>query len=145
MMRTTAKNPETTPIPVQLSEPEFNQFISPHLSMPSTTVVTIPHNWYLGSELMEGGRNHATDRYPDGGAWPDHDRCDGEHHRGWPRLLGGHWEAAGPLFRSFGVPPTGSDLSARPAQFGRAQEQLASGGNLRGAHPVWFPVLVESG
>jgi transposase len=34
MMRTTAKNPETTPIPVQLSEPEFNQFIFPHLSMP---------------------------------------------------------------------------------------------------------------
>ena len=34
MMSTAAKNPETTPIPVQLSEPEFTQFIFPHLSMP---------------------------------------------------------------------------------------------------------------
>ena len=34
MMSTTAKNPEITPIPVQLSEPEFNAFIFPHLSMP---------------------------------------------------------------------------------------------------------------
>jgi hypothetical protein len=34
MMRTTAKHPHSTPIPVQLSEPEFNQFIFPHLSMP---------------------------------------------------------------------------------------------------------------
>jgi len=34
MMRTTAKSPDSTPIPVQLSEPEFNQFIFPHLSMP---------------------------------------------------------------------------------------------------------------
>ena len=33
-MNTTAKNPETTPIPVQLSEPEFTEFICPHLSMP---------------------------------------------------------------------------------------------------------------
>src|SRR5499426_2240058 len=33
-MSTAAKNPETTPIPVQLSEPEFNEFIFPHLSMP---------------------------------------------------------------------------------------------------------------
>jgi transposase len=33
-MSTTAKNPEITPIPVQLSEPEFNAFIFPHLSMP---------------------------------------------------------------------------------------------------------------
>src|SRR6266545_1749146 len=112
---------------------------------PSTTVVTILHNWYLGSGLIEGGRSHATDRCLDGRTWPDPDRCDGEHHRGWPRLLGRHWEAAGPLFRSFGVPPTGSDRSARLAQFGRTQEQLASGGNLRGAHPVWLPVLVGSG
>ena len=29
-----AKKPATTPIPVQLSESEFNQFILPHLSMP---------------------------------------------------------------------------------------------------------------
>jgi len=28
------ESPATTPIPVQLSEPEFNAFISPHLSMP---------------------------------------------------------------------------------------------------------------
>ena len=34
MMHTTAKSPDSTPIPVQLSEPEFNQFIFPHLSMP---------------------------------------------------------------------------------------------------------------
>jgi transposase len=34
MMPTTAKSPDSTPIPVQLSEPEFNQFIFPHLSMP---------------------------------------------------------------------------------------------------------------
>jgi transposase len=34
MMSTTAKNPGTTPIPVQLSEDEFNEFILPHLSMP---------------------------------------------------------------------------------------------------------------
>ena len=33
-MSTTAKNPETTPIPVQLSEPEFTAFIFPPLSMP---------------------------------------------------------------------------------------------------------------
>ena len=33
-MSTTAKNPEITPIPVQLSEPEFTEFICPHLSMP---------------------------------------------------------------------------------------------------------------
>src|ERR671915_2056309 len=34
MMRTTAKNPDITPIPVQLSETEFNEFIFSHLSMP---------------------------------------------------------------------------------------------------------------
>jgi transposase len=34
MMRTTAKNPNITPIPVQLSESEFTEFIFPHLSMP---------------------------------------------------------------------------------------------------------------
>jgi transposase len=33
-MSTTAQPPATTPIPVQLSEPEFTQFILPHLSMP---------------------------------------------------------------------------------------------------------------
>ena len=33
-MRTTAPHPATTPIPVQLSEPEFIAFILPHLSMP---------------------------------------------------------------------------------------------------------------
>ena len=33
-MSTMAKNPEITPIPVQLSETEFNAFIFPHLSMP---------------------------------------------------------------------------------------------------------------
>ena len=33
-MSTAAKNPETTPIPVQLSESEFTAFIFPHLSMP---------------------------------------------------------------------------------------------------------------
>jgi transposase len=33
-MSTTAKNPEITPIPVQLSESEFTKFIFPHLSMP---------------------------------------------------------------------------------------------------------------
>jgi transposase len=33
-MSTTAQQPATTPIPVQLSEPEFTQFILPHLSMP---------------------------------------------------------------------------------------------------------------
>jgi transposase len=34
MMSTTVKNPEITPIPVQLSETEFTAFIFPHLSMP---------------------------------------------------------------------------------------------------------------
>jgi transposase len=34
MMSTTAPTPVTTPIPVQLSEPEFDAFILPHLSMP---------------------------------------------------------------------------------------------------------------
>ena len=33
-MSTTAPQPVTTPIPVQLSEPEFDAFILPHLSMP---------------------------------------------------------------------------------------------------------------
>ena len=33
-MSTTAALPATTPIPVQLSEPEFTAFILPHLSMP---------------------------------------------------------------------------------------------------------------
>jgi len=33
-MTTTAPMPATTPIPVQLSEPEFEAFILPHLSMP---------------------------------------------------------------------------------------------------------------
>jgi len=34
MMSTTAQKPATTPIPVQLSAPEFEAFILPHLSMP---------------------------------------------------------------------------------------------------------------
>src|ERR1051326_8652390 len=34
MMSTTAQKPATTPIPVQLSEPEFDAFILPHLSLP---------------------------------------------------------------------------------------------------------------
>jgi transposase len=33
-MSTTAPKPATTPIPVQLSEPEFPAFILPHLTMP---------------------------------------------------------------------------------------------------------------
>ena len=33
-MSTTVPKPATTPIPVQLSEPEFEAFILPHLSMP---------------------------------------------------------------------------------------------------------------
>src|SRR6187431_989098 len=33
-MSSTAPKPVTTPIPVQLSEPEFDAFILPHLSMP---------------------------------------------------------------------------------------------------------------
>jgi transposase len=33
-MSTTARKPATTPIPVQLSEPEFEACILPHLSMP---------------------------------------------------------------------------------------------------------------
>jgi transposase len=33
-MSTTAQQPATTPIPVQLSEPEFEEFIFPHLSRP---------------------------------------------------------------------------------------------------------------
>jgi len=33
-MSATANNPEITPIPVQLSESEFTEFIFPHLSMP---------------------------------------------------------------------------------------------------------------
>src|SRR5262249_13071524 len=33
-MSTTAPQPATTPIPVQLSEPEFDAFLLPHLSMP---------------------------------------------------------------------------------------------------------------
>jgi hypothetical protein len=35
-MSTTAPKPATTPIPVQLSEPEFAAFILPHLSMPKS-------------------------------------------------------------------------------------------------------------
>jgi transposase len=34
MISTTVQKPATTPIPVQLSEPEFEAFIFPHLSMP---------------------------------------------------------------------------------------------------------------
>src|SRR6266852_3729646 len=34
MMSTTTQQPATTPIPVQLSAPEFEAFILPHLSMP---------------------------------------------------------------------------------------------------------------
>ncbi len=34
MISITAAKPATTPIPVQLSEPEFTAFILPHLSMP---------------------------------------------------------------------------------------------------------------
>ena len=33
-MSTTAQKPVTTPIPVQLSEPEFDTFILPHILMP---------------------------------------------------------------------------------------------------------------
>jgi len=33
-MSTMAPQPVTTPIPVQLSEPEFEAFLLPHLSMP---------------------------------------------------------------------------------------------------------------
>jgi transposase len=33
-MNTTVPQPATTPIPVQLSEPEFEAFLLPHLSMP---------------------------------------------------------------------------------------------------------------
>jgi hypothetical protein len=33
-MSTTAPKPVTTPIPVQLSAPEFTAFLLPHLSMP---------------------------------------------------------------------------------------------------------------
>ena len=33
-MSTAGKNPDTTPIPVRLSEPEFTACIFPHLSMP---------------------------------------------------------------------------------------------------------------
>jgi hypothetical protein len=33
-MSTTAQQPATTPLPVQLSELEFTAFILPHLSMP---------------------------------------------------------------------------------------------------------------
>src|SRR5262247_2942987 len=33
-MSTTTASPATTPIPVQLSEPEFEAFILPHLSLP---------------------------------------------------------------------------------------------------------------
>jgi hypothetical protein len=32
-MPTLAQKPPTTPIPVQLSAPEFHQFLLPHLSM----------------------------------------------------------------------------------------------------------------
>jgi transposase len=34
MLSTTVQKPATTPIPVQLSAPEFEAFILPHLSMP---------------------------------------------------------------------------------------------------------------
>src|SRR5262249_6905796 len=34
MMSTTAAQPATTPIPVQLSAPEFAAFLLPHLSLP---------------------------------------------------------------------------------------------------------------
>jgi transposase len=34
MMSTTAPTPATTPLPVQLSEPDFETFLLPHLSLP---------------------------------------------------------------------------------------------------------------
>ena len=34
MMHAITEKPATTPIPVQLSAPEFTQFLLPHLSMP---------------------------------------------------------------------------------------------------------------
>ena len=39
-MSTTAPKSATTPIPVQLSEPEFEAFILPHLSMPKRGVLS---------------------------------------------------------------------------------------------------------
>jgi hypothetical protein len=48
--------PATTPIPVQLSEPEFEAFLLPHLSMPKRgpkCKLHIPH-----STALRGGALH---------------------------------------------------------------------------------------
>ena len=48
-MSTTAPKPATTPIPVQLSEPEFEAFILPHLSMPKRGPSA---NWAIIASLI---------------------------------------------------------------------------------------------
>ena len=65
-MSTTAPKPVTTPIPVQLSEPEFEAFILPHLSMPKRgpkcklgyyRVFNLRHpNWRLTVEQLLDSR-----------------------------------------------------------------------------------------
>ena len=58
-MSTTAPKPATTPIPVQLSEPEFEAFILPHLSMPKRGVMYLVATDNLSGPLSPGltGRN----------------------------------------------------------------------------------------
>jgi hypothetical protein len=55
-MSTRAKHAATTPIPVQLSAPQFNEFILPHLSMPKRG----PKGKLSYQAFLEKWRNNAT-------------------------------------------------------------------------------------
>ena len=52
-----AKKPVTTPIPVHVSEPEFNPFILTHLSMPRFEAV-LPDVKLATTSLGNGGLRH---------------------------------------------------------------------------------------
>jgi hypothetical protein len=56
-MSTEAKHPAITPIPVQVSEHEFTEFILPHLSMPKRSP-----KCKLG--YHQGSKGHRHDRQP---------------------------------------------------------------------------------
>jgi hypothetical protein len=56
MMPALAKNAVFTPIPVQLSETEFNQFILPYLSMPKRG----PKVFHMCWPLSEGSSKRIT-------------------------------------------------------------------------------------
>jgi len=60
-MRTTTPKPATTPIPVQLSEPECTAFILPHLLMPKR-VLKCRLGYYRVFNLIDGGFDSAHNR-----------------------------------------------------------------------------------